>query len=123
MTLFSFSAVGRVVGLLLPVLLAACASGPASEMPTAIAAPAPTAAPTPENAAPAPAARTSRAARNARSAPAETEPEEDPGPMTHARASGECWMKYEKGHPSLDVREKLVGKCIDEKMMKAAGKQ
>jgi len=122
MTLFSFRAAGRLGWLIVPLLLAACASGPTNEMPTAVAAPAPAAAPAPDNAAPAPAARSSRTARNARSAPAATEPEEDPGPMTHARASGECWMKYEKGHPSLEVREKLVGKCIEEKM-NAAGKQ
>jgi len=43
-------------------------------------------------------------------------------PMTHSRASRECWMRTEKGsaHENLDKRAELVNKCIDEKL-KAAG--
>jgi len=46
-------------------------------------------------------------------------PEPDPEPeeaMTRERASGMCWMRYDRSRASLDARMKLVDKCIDEKM-------
>ncbi|HZP78734.1 MAG TPA: hypothetical protein VFB45_21535 [Pseudolabrys sp.] len=80
--------------LLLPLLLAACA-GSSSEFP-------------PPSTAAAPASSASAADTG--------EPKK---PKTQAQASAECWMQYEKGHASLDVRMKLVDKCIDEKMKAA----
>jgi hypothetical protein len=46
-----------------------------------------------------------------------TQPDPEPEePMTRERASGLCWMRYDRGRASLDARMKLVDKCIDEKM-------
>jgi hypothetical protein len=111
--------------LLLPLLLGACAGG-VSEYPPPSTAATPAAASATATAEEAPAAKPkpTRAARAPAPKPdAEAEPEENKGPMTHARASAECWMLAEKGHPSLEVREKMVDKCIDQKMKAASRPQ
>lgn len=94
--------------------LSACAQGnlqagrtPAAQ-PAIAQAPAPEPMPEPQ---PVVAARPQSAAQPA--PPSDPEPEE---PMTRERASGMCWMRYDRSRASLDARMKLVDKCIDEKM-------
>lgn len=108
-------ALAFIVPLLATALaLSACAQGnlqagqtPATP-PVAVAeAPAAQPAPQPQ---PVVAARPQPAAQPA---PPDPEPEEA---MTRERASGMCWMRYDRGRASLDARMKLVDKCIDEKM-------
>lgn len=59
----------------------------------------------------------SRPAAAVPEAPAEVE-----GPMTREKASGECWMKYDKEARSLSLDQKipLVEKCTANKL-KASG--
>ncbi len=125
MTQFSRAAAGWPL-LLLPLLLAACNTVGSEYPPPSTAAAAPATAPEPapgEAAAAKPKPTRNARARNAQPADDQTEAEENKGPMTHARASAECWMAAEKGHPSLEVREKMVDKCIDQKMNAAAKSQ
>jgi hypothetical protein len=111
-------ALAFIVPLLATALaLSACAQGnleagqtPAAQ-PTAVAqAPAPQPAPEPQ---PMLAARPQSAAQPTPPPEPDPEPEEA---MTRERASGMCWMRYDRGRASLDARMKLVDKCIDEKM-------
>ena len=113
------------VPLLLAAVLAlsACAQGslqagqtPAT--PPVAVAEAPAVEPAPQ---PAPAPQPVLAARPQPAAQPAPPPEADPDPepeeaMTRERASGMCWMRYDRSRASLDARMKLVDKCIDEKM-------
>jgi hypothetical protein len=45
--------------------------------------------------------------------------EADAPPMEMHEASAQCWMQVDKTRASIDVRSKLVDKCIEEKMKKA----
>jgi hypothetical protein len=68
---------------------------------------------------PAPAPEPMLAARPRQAAQPTPPPEPDPEPeepMTRERASGMCWMRYDRSRAGLDARMKLVDKCIDEKM-------
>ena len=78
----------------LGLVLAGCATKPASEMP---------------------AATTAAAAKPAATAAAE--PADEP-PLERSEAAGQCWMKYDKSGGSLEAKAKLVDKCIDDKMKK-----
>jgi hypothetical protein len=84
------------------LMLAACASKPASEMPAAAA--------TTSAATPAPAAKpdTKPAAPAAQ--------QSDAPPMDRTEANAQCWMKYDKTAVSLEAKAKLVEKCADEKL-------
>ena len=78
---------------LILALLAGCAGKPDSEMPTALK---------PETA---PAAAQTAAADDA------------PAPrIERHEASAQCWMRYDKAGGPLEVKAKLVEKCINDKM-------
>jgi len=108
-------ALAFIVPLLATALaLSACAQGnlQAGQTPAAppvAVAEAPAAQPAPQ---PVVAARPQPAAQPA---PPEPDPEPEEA-MTRERASGMCWMRYDRSRASLDARMKLVDKCIDEKM-------
>jgi len=110
------SALPLTVPLLLAAALAlsACAQGNRQAGQTPAARPAAVA----EAPQPAPAPQPVLAARPQPAAqPAPPEPDPEPEePMTRERASGMCWMRYDRSRASLDARMKLVDKCIDEKM-------
>jgi hypothetical protein len=88
------------------LMLAACASKPASEMPATAA--------TTSAATPAPAAKPGIKPDTKPAAPAAQQ--SDAPPMDRTEANAQCWMKYDKTAVSLEAKAKLVEKCADEKL-------
>ena len=82
----------KTASILILALLAGCAAKPESEMPTALKPETP------------PAAQAGAA-------------EDRPAPrLERHEASAQCWMRHDKSGGSLDVKAKLVEKCINDKM-------
>jgi hypothetical protein len=88
------------------LMLTACASKPASEMPATAA--------TTSAATPAPAAKPGIKPDTKPAAPAAQQ--SDAPPMDRTEANAQCWMKYDKTAVSLEAKAKLVEKCADEKL-------